>query len=260
MIIDTNNDVTNRLPQLKQVGVQSVIRYISTNTTGDKVVKPAEASAIAAAGLKLALVFEVWGGADNFEHRDINTDTGTRHGAFARQWAKHVGAPASTIIWFAIDTDVVGTQYNNYVRPYLVAAKAALGGEFRIGMYACGFACASALGQGLIDAAWLAQSMGWNGSRAFRATNRWRLLQGAEMTLHGLSVDTNTANGDDYGAFRPWGAGSTPVVTPPPEIYDALWIQQELNRRGAAPPLSEDGKIGSISLAAIRKFIEAVPA
>lgn len=254
-IIDTNNNVTWRTSQIKRDGVETVIRYISTNTAGDKTVKPDEARAIAAAGLKLALVFEVWGGAGNFTHQDINAQNGTRHGEFARSWAHNVGAPDGTIIWFAIDTDVVGTQYNNYVRPYLIAAKAALGGQFRIGLYACGFALASALDQGLIDAAWLTQSMGWNGSRAFRATNRWRLLQGAESTLHGLSIDTNTANGDDYGAFVPFSGALPPVAPPVKPVHDAFWLQARLNELGADPELTVDGDIGPVTIKAIERYL-----
>jgi hypothetical protein len=86
-IIDTNNETTSRLDELRDQGVECIIRYISTNTGGSKVVKPAEARAIAAAGLKLALVFEVWGGVNNFAHDDIDGDSGASHGDFARQWA-----------------------------------------------------------------------------------------------------------------------------------------------------------------------------
>ena len=82
-IIDTNNETTSRLGDLRNQGVECIIRYISTNTSGSKVVKPAEARAIAAAGLKLALVFEVWGGVNNFAHDDIDGNSGTSHGPAA---------------------------------------------------------------------------------------------------------------------------------------------------------------------------------
>ena len=211
-IIDTNNETTGKLAQLKSEGVECIIRYISTNIAGEKVVKPAEARAIAAAGLKLALVFEVWGGAEDFAHNDINAESGQGHGDFARRWAGNVGAPDNIIIWFAIDTDCSEHQFDRFVRPYFVAAKKALAGQYRIGIYGCGYACATALDEGLVDAAWLTQSMGWNGSRAFRDSKRWRLLQGPETALHGLSIDSNEAGGEDYGAFVPWGP---PEVTAP---------------------------------------------
>jgi hypothetical protein len=212
-IIDTNNETTSRLDELRDQGVECVIRYISTNTAGSKVVKPAEARAIAAAGLKLALVFEVWGGVNNFAHDDIDGDSGASHGNFARQWAANVGAPDNTIIWFAIDTDCTTGQYALRVKPYFQAARAALQGKYRIGVYGCGYVCTQAIADGLVDATWLTQSMGFNGSRAFRDSGRWTLLQGPETTLEGLSIDTNEANGNDYGAFVPFQA---PVTAPVP--------------------------------------------
>jgi hypothetical protein len=216
-IIDTNNETTSRLGELRNQGVESIIRYVSTNTSGSKVVKPAEARAIAAAGLKLALVFEVWGGVNNFAHDDIDGNSGTSHGSFARNWAENVGAPDNTIVWFAIDTDCTASQYAQRVRPYFQAARVALQGKYRVGVYGCGYVCIQAIAEGLVDATWLTQSMGFNGSRAYRDSGRWTLLQGPETTLEGLSIDTNEANGNDYGAFVPFQALATaPVQTPTP--------------------------------------------
>jgi hypothetical protein len=241
-IIDTNNETTQKLAQLKSAGIECVIRYISTNTAGEKVVKPAEARAIAAAGLKLALVFEVFGGANDFVHDDIDAESGAKHGDFARQWAANVGAPANTIIWFAIDTDCSTSQYERLVKPYLAAAKVALRGQYRIGVYACGFVCGRVLDENLVDATWLTQSMGFNGSRAFRDSRRWRLLQGPETTFAGLSIDSDEANGDDYGAFVPFQAPALqPAVTsqtvpqpdaPAPPQIDLARIQQDIARLG----------------------------
>ena len=241
-IIDTNSETTHRLPQLRARGIETVIRYVSSNTANPKVVKPAEATAIAAAGLKLALVYQTFGGANNFAHDDIHADSGQHDGAFALGYAPTVGAPDHTIIWFAIDTDCSASQYQQLVKPYLIAAKAALQGRYRIGVYACGFVCAHALDERLVDATWLTQSMGFNGSREFRASGRWTLLQGLEANLEGLSVDPNEVNGDDYGAFVPFEAPvSVPVAdgrsmpqpgAPASPHIDLGRIQQDLARLG----------------------------
>ncbi|MEA2944905.1 MAG: hypothetical protein QOI40_235, partial [Alphaproteobacteria bacterium] len=193
-------------------------------------------------GLKLALVFEVFGGANDFVHDDIDAESGAKHGDFARQWAANVGAPANTIIWFAIDTDCSTSQYERLVKPYLAAAKVALRGQYRIGVYACGFVCGRVLDENLVDATWLTQSMGFNGSRAFRDSRRWRLLQGPETTFAGLSIDSDEANGDDYGAFVPFQAPALqPAVTsqtvpqpdaPAPPQIDLARIQQDIARLG----------------------------
>ncbi|MBV9066355.1 MAG: DUF1906 domain-containing protein [Methylobacteriaceae bacterium] len=275
-IIDTNNETTSKLDELRDEGVECIIRYISTNTAASKVVKPAEARAIAAAGLKLALVFEAWGGVNNFAHDDIDGDSGAIHGALARTWAANVGAPANSIIWFAIDTDCTAGQYAQRVRPYFQAARAALQGQYRIGVYGCGYVCAQALADGLVDATWLTQSMGFNGSRAFRDSGRWTLLQGSETTLHGLSIDTNEANGDDYGAFVPFGAPATvpvptprpapmpsptPMPAPMPTLPQIDWvrIEQDIARLGqiAATFSSVAGWIGRVPTAGLPPQVAA---
>jgi hypothetical protein len=261
-IIDTNNETTSRLDELRSHGVECVIRYISTNTSGSKVVKPAEAKAIAAAGLKLALVFEIWGGVNNFAHDDIDGDSGADHGNFARQWAASVGAPDNTIIWFAIDTDCTAGQYAQRVKPYFQAARSALRGKYRIGVYGCGYVCEQAAADGIVEATWLTQSMGFNRSRAFRDSGRWTMLQGPETTLEGLSVDTNEANSDDYGAFVPFQAPPVtiptpipvptpvPVPMPVPTVPQIDWVRlsQEIARLGqiAATFSSVAGWVGRV--------------
>src|SRR5579863_8465785 len=114
-IIDTNHDVTPHLPALKAAGVKSVIRYLSPiNPKGEKCIKPAEAKAIAAAGLRLALVCEGWG---DFAHGGISAGAGQRDGEWCAQYAPTVGASAAACIYFAVDTDASPAQINKLVLP-----------------------------------------------------------------------------------------------------------------------------------------------
>lgn len=211
-IIDTNDVVTAHLGQLE--GVETIIRYLTTAGSSSKLVREPEAKAIAASGRKLALVFENYGGVDDFVHGDIDAGTGAAHGLFCHNYASRVGAPDGTLIWFAIDTDVTPKNFERLVVPYLKGVRTALGARYRMGLYSNGMACGLSLDRGLVDAAWLAQSTAFLGYGSFRASRRWRLLQGPETTLHGLSVDTNEANGDDYGQFVPFAAVDTPKTAP----------------------------------------------
>jgi hypothetical protein len=239
LVIDVAQDVTAQLSALKAAGVRTLIRYLTTSTSSAKLVRPSEASAIAAAGMRLGLVFEVGGGVDNFEHNDIDATTGTQHGSFAKAYAPTLGAPHGAIIWFAIDTDVTAAQITSLVVPYFTSAKSALGGTYRIGAYACGAACQTLLDAGIIDAAWLPGAMGWNGSQAFAETNRWTLKQGLPHPLAGIDADRNTVQtGADIGDFVPFATVQPapipiPVPVPPPspsstplQSAKASWFSQ----------------------------------
>lgn len=220
-IIDTAEVTTGKLAALKAAGVQTIIRYLTTASGSDKLVREPEARAIAAHDMNLALVFENWGGSGrrSFEHDDIHESTGTNHGVFVRTYAPAVGAPEGTLIWFAIDTDVQPREFERLVVPYLIAAKQALGGRYRLGLYSNGMACRLALDRGLVDGAWLAQSKGWLGYNSFKDSGRWTLLQGPETAWLGLDMDPNVPNLPDHGQFAPFVVAATapsgPAEAPP---------------------------------------------
>lgn len=205
-IIDTNLDTTPHLSALKAAGVQTIIRYLSPiNPAGVKCIKPKEARAIAQAGLRLALVCEGWG---DFAHGAISAGAGARDGAWCAKYAPAVGAPAGACIYFAVDTDANAGQINKLVLPYfnsVAAAFAAATPNYRCGVYGCGNVCAGVIESGLANLAWLSCSLGWNGSRAYLAANKWALRQHVPATIAGIDCDPDDANGD-IGDFRPFAA------------------------------------------------------
>jgi len=262
-VLDTNHDVSNRLAALQAAGVKTVIRYIGSTSNPDKYIHAEEARRIGLAGMKLACVFEIWGGADNFSHGDITAANGARYGAFAKQWMETVGAPRGAAVYFAIDTDASDIQIRNVVLPFFQAAKQALGPDYRMGVYGCGAVCAAVLDGGLASLAWLSNAMGWNGSRAFRDSKRWVLLQHLPATIAGLDTDPDdvlpTANGQlaDIGDFVPFSGALPPPAPAPQPVHDAFWLQSRLNALGAVPTLAVDGDIGPRSVAAIEKYLPA---
>jgi hypothetical protein len=54
-IIDTNRDTTKHLAQLRAAGIETIIRYYARSMSS-KVIRRAEAHAIAQAGLRLGIV------------------------------------------------------------------------------------------------------------------------------------------------------------------------------------------------------------
>lgn len=222
-IIDTDRPTQAWLQRFKAAGVECPIRYM-TRSGGEKCISVAEAKAIAAAGMRLALVFEEWGGAGDFEHGDITVASGRAHALAAINIAKAAGAPDGVILWFAIDTDCGNENYVGIVRGYARSIKATLGDKFRFGLYASGLVCRRLREDGLVEnGGWLTQSMGFAESRAYRASGKAAIVQGLEVRLPGIpfTVDPDEANGDDWGAFVPFAAaapitGTSPSAAQPP--------------------------------------------
>lgn len=262
-IFDTNVPVTRKVVQLKQLGIVSVIRYINPLSLGsEKTVTPAEARAMTAAGIRLGLVCEGWGGASNAGiGATINEGTGERDARVCRQYAPNIGAPQNACIYFAVDVDASAADIQHYIIPYFRSVRRVLfdGARpepiYRVGIYACGMACDVVKQAGLADLTWLSNAMGWNGSRAYKAGLEWSLLQHLPQNILGLDTDPDDANPakPDWGDFVAFGGapGPTPELTGIPHIQDMCNKILELN-----PPLELDGKLGPMSLGAIKTILE----
>lgn len=231
-ILDTNHDVTRHLVALKAAGIKTVIRYVSTNTAGEKCIKAAEAKSIAADGLRLGLVFEVYGGTKN----ELNASLGTSHGAFARKWLPQIGAPDGAAIYFAVDSDPNPSQITASVIPYLKAAKAALGGQFRMGVYGPGSICTAAQDAGIADLTWLSNAMGWRGSKAYRDSKKWNILQHLPQTIAGIDTDPDEINAahPDIGDFVPFAPAPGGGASQGSDILDGVVTASTLNVRAKA--------------------------
>ena len=208
MIIDTNQNSAPQITHLQANGITTVIRYLSPiNPTGEKCVKPAEAQVLANAGIKLGLVNEGWGDFNTHgsDFPAISARAGGRDGSFCAEYAATVGAADSACIYFAVDTDASSQQISQFVLPYFTAIKSTFEEvKYRIGVYGSGAVCKAVIASGNADLAWLSQSMGWTGSRAYLALKPPELvrLQGKSTVLANLNCDTDQAFGD-FGDFLP---------------------------------------------------------
>lgn len=264
-VIDTNHIVLGKLDKLQIAGIRTIIRYINPlNLSGEKTVKIAEAKAIADAGMRLGLVCEGWG---DFEHSAISADAGARDGRICHDYAIKIGAPPEAVIWSAVDTDCTTDQIVKYVLPYFRAFKSAVYPQFRVGIYACGAACAAVLGAASADRAWLPNATGWNGSHDFKVSGRWSLLQHLPFEIAGLDTDPNEINPlrPDIGDFVPFVTGLPKPIDPatyPGNIatpHDIAWLQQQLNAIVAPVPLLDvDNRIGPLTIAAMIKLLETL--
>lgn len=176
---------------IANAGYRTVCRYLSRYT--GKALTPTERDGLLAAGLDIVLVFE--DGADNALK---GAGQGHADGTFAAGQARDLGAPAGTVIYFAVDVD---TQDHATIGAYLDAAAPPLhGAGYRVGVYGSHDVCAHALDGGHAEAAW--QTRAWSGTPP-RIETRAALYQRAEtVTLDGTQCDINDIRHPNYGGWR----------------------------------------------------------
>lgn len=210
-IIDVSYPCEKYAPALLKAGVQTVIRYYSRDSapSAAKRLHPAEANALAAAGLRIGIVYE---GKRGNDITYFDSQAGVEDGAYARMYAQHtIGQPAGSTIYFGIDTDADPRkgkdEINQRVIPYFQGIAKAFasdtgGSNYVPGVYGSGAVCEALLAAGLVRMTWLAQSTGWSGYQKFLASGQWNLLQGMDTVIAGVKCDPNIAgNGRDVGDF-----------------------------------------------------------
>jgi hypothetical protein len=210
MIIDTPDDTTKQIIHLQADEVTTVMRYLTANTESFKLVSVAEAKALAAASIRLGLVYEMGGGAPR--QAPLSAAFGTRDGSFAAVYAPTVGAPNSACIYFAADNDFSLRLINTQVLPYFEAVATAMKDSgFEVGVYGSGLVCASIVKAGFAQKAWLSGSLGWTNSRTYLASKPPELVlvqDKMDTTLANMDVDTDYALAD-FGDFLPFASDLT---------------------------------------------------
>jgi hypothetical protein len=221
-IIDTNCDVTAQLPALNAAGVTAIGRYLNRLDPGEeKVVKPDEARAIAAAGLRLFLVFEIGG-------RPNGSAQGHLDGRWSAKYMRTIGAPAGAAIYYAVDYDAQADNMPGILAAFATFHAAVVDAGYRVGVYGSGAVCTAVTAAGFATLSWLSGSVDWSGSQSYAASRQWALLQYTPQTLCGIDCDTDVANGD-FGAFTPFAAplaGTAPYSVPAKRGWLA-WLKQK---------------------------------
>jgi hypothetical protein len=198
IVIDTNDDVSGKIPPLLKKGVVAIGRYYSSEK--GKRISASEAQAIAAAGLKLFMVFE-----DNGDP-PLDGNAGSTDAQLALEQARAIGQPAGSAIYFAMEHLPNGYTTSDLpgVKTYFQQIRTAFQGKYKIGVYSDGVVCDALLTSGLCNYAWLSASMGFQDSKTFYLSGRWSLAQQTPLDQNwsGLSVDTNEAK-PTFGEFVP---------------------------------------------------------
>ncbi|MBV9811340.1 MAG: DUF1906 domain-containing protein [Acetobacteraceae bacterium] len=196
---DATQDCGNLAPRLRSAKVDFVIRYYSHSAW--KNLTASEARLLSNSGIKLVTVWESAGDHISFFTRLQGVDDATS----AYNMAVQVGQPAGTPIYFAVDCDPVQNDLNSAVVPYfqgVAAGFSAIGHgnpAYTAGVYGSGLVCGSLARMGLVTHTWLANAMGWQGSRTYKD---WDIRQHLPSDPYGLGfkVDPDDAK-PAFGGF-----------------------------------------------------------
>jgi hypothetical protein len=226
-IFDTDQNVTPKLPALKALGITDIGRYVAFGLEGEpKVIKPAEAHAIADAGMRLFLINEIG------THTMNGAVNGKRDGAYVLDYAKNkLGMPEGTAIFPCADYDARAGDYPA-ISAYAAAFRAAAG-YLRLGAYANGYTCNRLKSDGLIELRWLTCSTGFAGTKDAIARHQYEILQALPTKVDGLDTDPDTLNvaNGDFGSRVPFApspptAPAAPVVAQHPSIAPVSLVER----------------------------------
>jgi hypothetical protein len=239
------------LVRAKAHGYSFVARYYGSPGSS-KLLLPAEARRITDAGLRIFSVFERTSG------RPLEgAAAGQADATLAMVQARAAGQPEGSTICFAVDQDIDMSANGDALYAYFDAARSALGGRYRVGGYGGGDVLGYLLNENLISVAWLAGAMGWRGSRAFDASRKWHLKQGATVSGGDLGIDYDPNVAVDLDTIGAWSLDVVPVQSPAPVPPAAVTPIETIKRIQEALGVVSDGAWGRRSRAALNAVLTA---
>jgi hypothetical protein len=196
---DAARDCGRFADRIKAANVDFVARYYSH--TVSKNLSASEAQLLSRVGLKLVAVWESQGDHVSFFTRLQGVDDGTS----AYNLAMQVGQPSGSPIYFGVDCDPLQQDVAAAIIPYFQGVAAGFNTmghgspAYAVGVYGSGLVCSTLMRMGLATHTWLANAMGWQGSRTYQDWQIKQHLPGDPFSL-GFQVDPDDAR-PEFGGF-----------------------------------------------------------
>jgi photosystem II stability/assembly factor-like uncharacterized protein len=209
-VIDYSSGFAASTPaRLKRAGVGVVIRYVGSSTW--KCLTPSEASALRAAGIDIATVYESTAGWMLGGH-----NAGVAAAKAARAAIVADGGPKRPFVYFACDTD---TNDYSAVNAALKGGQSVLGAD-KVGIYGGYAVCQSAIKSGSAAKAW--QTVAWSNGQVLKQAALLQLIP-RELGNLGVDYDSNVRHAADVGQ---WGAASSEALLAVPASEIASFAAQ----------------------------------
>lgn len=249
------------LTALKSRGVSVVGRYLSTvpGSTFQKQLGDDEPGDFHDAGVSIFPVFETSG-----DYLDYFTAAQGRFDALsALGWLDYYGFASGTIVYFAVDYDMMEEQVTSNVIPYFQSIASVFGSHqntYRIGAYGARHVCQMLADNALSTSSYvLDMSSGYSGNLGYPLPDNWAFdqISGFSLSAGGRSVDYDNVivSGRDtgQGTFTPnhtarqdvefsgdWDALHTSLLATVKTLTDATGVNEgyaEYKKSTASNPL-----------------------
>lgn len=185
---DTNQRLDqDKINYLKTNGYYLVGRYLANSAKG---ITRDEAELILDNNMKFFPIFQSSGLDESISSFTLNR--ADQHAISALAYAKNLGLPQRTIIYFAVDYDATDYDISEYVLPYFKSLYNKVKNEYKVGIYGTRNACTKVMGAGYAETCFVSDmSTGYSGNMGFKIPNNWNLDQ-----FHEYSVTTASGSWD----------------------------------------------------------------
>lgn len=202
--IDCTSTITQTIAKsLKDQGYLYVGRYLGN--TSWKCMKKAEADTIKAAGLNIISFWETAPTKTSY----FTAAKGKSDALSAIAFAKSVGQPAGSVIYFTVDFDAEASSFDE-ITSYFNAVKANIGSDYLVGAYG-NYAVIKYLHDNKI-VNYFTQTYAWSSKQKNDFVNIYQYKIDVKNAPAGIMVDYLEIDKEDCGA---WGAAApAPVPTP----------------------------------------------
>jgi len=180
---DTAQSVQGKAHDLYDLGYRAVGVYLRSDRTSK-----AEIDGLHSVGIK---IFSIWEKGNPTERKYFDAGQGTIDANAAVKYAKVLGQPSGTEIFYCVDYDASPSDIGGPITSYFAAVhKVTRDAGYLASVYGPGSVCSHIVQLGYCHSGFLAQSKGWSGFKEYK--DKASIVQGVTTTVKGLSVDLDT--------------------------------------------------------------------
>ena len=176
---DTNQRLDqDKINYLKTNGYYLVGRYLANSAKG---ITRDEAELILDNNMKFFPIFQSSGLDESISSFTLNRADQDAISALA--YAKNLGLPQRTIIYFAVDYDATDYDISEYVLPYFKSLYNKVKNEYKVGIYGTRNVCTKVMSAGYATTCFVSDmSTGYSGNMGFKMPSDWNLDQFASVS------------------------------------------------------------------------------